>query len=125
MRSTFSLLGIIIVLAIGYFIYTRQIGGGAESESLPRQANLIAVRQDLLSLGQAERLYQAANGRYASMDQLRGSGMVSSIPDGRRWGYAYSVESHGPEYFRITATPLDPSSGFQSLSMDEAMQIQD
>ena len=86
MRAFFGFIGILLVLGIGWIVYTIQIKNGPEGELLPQQSNLIAVRQDLLSLGQAERLYQATNGQYATMDQLNGSGVVNRVPDGRRWG---------------------------------------
>ena len=123
MRAAFSFIGILIVLGIGYFIYTAQIKSCPEGDSLPRQSNLIAVRQDLLSLGQAEKLYRATNGSYAAIDQLRNAGVVSIIPDGYRWGYEYGAEEYGTDYFRITAIPIDRSLNLPTLSIDETLQI--
>ena len=124
MRAAFGFIGILIVLGIGYYIYTAQIRNGPDGEALPRQTNLIAVRRDLLSLGQSERLYLAANGRYATMEQLRDSKITGDFPDGNRWGYEYSAELDGAIHFRITARPINPSgSALPTLSIDETLQI--
>jgi hypothetical protein len=123
MRAVFGFIGILLVLGIGWIVYTIQIKNGPEGELLPQQSNLIAVRQDLLSLGQAERLYQATNGQYATMDQLNGSGVVNRVPDGRRWGYEYRIDSLGSGHFVITAIPDRPGPGNPTLSVDETLRI--
>lgn len=124
MRAAFGFIGILIVLGIGYYIYSAQLRNGPDSESLPQQTNLIAVRQDLLSFGQAERLYLAANGRYATIEQLKDSRVVSNLPDGTHWGYEYRAEVDGAQHFRITANPIQSSgSALPTLSVDETLQI--
>ena len=88
------------------------------------QTDSVAVRGDLLSLGQAERLYYAANGRYAGLEELRQSNAMNSFPDGVRSGYQYSAEVEGYGHFRITASPIDSSrTDLPVLSIDETMQI--
>jgi len=123
MRAAFGFVGILMVLGIGWILYSNQLQRGPNIESLPQQTNLIAVRQDLFSLGQAEKLYQATNGYYATIDQLRSSSVVSRIPDGHRWGYEYRVDVYGSESFVVTATPVNPGSGRPTLSVDETLQI--
>ena len=57
MRAAFSFVGILMVLGIGYFIYSTQIQSGPDGEPLPQQTNLIAVRQGLLPRAVREALY--------------------------------------------------------------------
>ena len=118
------MVGLLMALAIGYAIYSAQIRGLTNNKPLAQQINLVAVRRDLLSLGQSERLYLAAHGSYASLEQLRHSDLMSSFPEGNLSGYMYAAEVDGAEHFRITASPKDSSrSDLQTLSIDETMQI--
>jgi hypothetical protein len=124
MRASLGLIGLLIVLGIGYYIYSSQIGQVADDKPAIQQINLTAIRSDLLSLGQAERLFFAANGSYATLEQLRSSGVMSSIPEGNRSGYRYTAEVDGASHFRITANPPGSSSGdLPTFSIDETMQI--
>jgi hypothetical protein len=124
MRATLGLVGLLIVLVIGYLIYSAQIRGVTNDKPLAQQTNLIAVRGDLRSLGQSERLYLAANGSYATLEELRRSNFISSFPEGNRSGYIYSAEVDGAAHFRITASPADSSRvDLPTLSIDETLQI--
>jgi|WetSurSiteA1Bulk_404760.scaffolds.fasta_scaffold05752_4 hypothetical protein len=124
MKATFGMVGLLIVLGIGYFIYSSQIRHATNGKPLAQQIDFVAVRSDLLSLGQAERLYLAANGSYATLEQLRHSKVMSSIPKGNRSGYRYSIEVDGAAHFQITASPTDSSGAdLPILSIDETMQI--
>ena len=84
MRASLGLIGLVIVLGIGYWIYSAQIGQVTDGKSPVQQINLVDIRSDLLSLGQAEKLYLAANGSYATLEQLRSSKVMSYIPRGSR-----------------------------------------
>jgi len=124
MRAVFGFVGILMALGIGYFIYSTQIQSGPNGIPLPQQTNFIAIRQDLLSLGRSEGLYLATHGSYATIEQLKSSGIASIIPDGNRWGYEYSIEIEGAAHFIITARPIDSSRPDQpTLSIDETMQL--
>ena len=124
MRATFAMVGLLIVLVIGYLIYSTQIRQATGDRPLVQQINFVAVRSDLLSLGQSERLYLAANGSYATLEQLRHSDIVSSVPESNRLGYEYTAEVDGAEHFRITASPTDSSrDDLPTLSIDETLQI--
>lgn len=124
MRAGFSFIGILMVLGIGYIIYSTQIQSGQNGTPLPRQTNVLAVKQDLLSLGRSEGLYLATNGSYATIEQLMDSGVSSIVPDGSRWGYKYSIEVEGAAHFIITASPIEASGTDQpTFSIDETMQV--
>lgn len=118
----FGMIGLLAVLAVGYYIYSAQIRQTPDHTPPARQINRVAVRQDLLSLAEAERIYMATHGRYAGLEELRRSGEVNPLPAGRQ-GYVYEDEVDGAAHFRITAKPVDDSSELPTLSIDETMQI--
>jgi len=124
MKKTAGLLGLVIALGIVYYMFKTQSqhlpGGGAP----PKQTiDVVGVKNDLLAIAQAERMYLASHGSYATLDQLQQEGSLSFSPTNRR-GYIYSAEVDGGQHFRITATPSDPAKeGWPTLSIDENMQI--
>ncbi|MBI2819828.1 MAG: hypothetical protein HYX73_07600 [Acidobacteria bacterium] len=128
MRALMSLLGLVIVLAIGQFIYrsyfTGPSGGAATmGTNNPRAiADVTGVRNDLLAMAQAERAYMALNGRYASLADLRTSGDLLIDPARDRQGYYYSAQV-SDRSFLITATYTGPATGMPTLSIDESMQV--
>ncbi len=124
MRATVGLVGLLTALGIGYFFYATQIRDSTVDRLLPHQVNLVAVQRDLLALAQSEKTYLAIHGSYATLDQLRESGMVNPFPNGASWGYVYDAEVEGATHFRITATPTDTvASDNPTLSIDETMHF--
>jgi len=123
-----GLLGLVIVLAAGQFIYrsyfTGPAGGAATmGTNNPRAiADVAGVQNDLLAMAQAERASMALNGRYASLDDLHASGDLVMDPARVRLGYSYSAEI-ADRHFVITATYSGPATGMPALSIDETMQI--
>ena len=121
MGRILSLISIVIVVAIGGYIYTRQaqtvtsIGGNPETT-----VDILAVRNDLMAIANAERRYWATNARYASLDELRTNGDIE-IPG--REDFAYSVETSDTG-FRIVASysGSDPDAP-KKISVDEAMTM--
>lgn len=124
MKAVFSLGGLVIALAIVYFLYKAQLPEGAGGgKSSIEQIDLTGVRTDLLGLAQSERLYLASNSTYASLEQLQQAGAVT-FSGAKRRGYHYAIEVDAGKHFKITATPADPAkSGWPVLSIDETMQI--
>jgi len=124
MRAALGMVGVLVVLAIGSLIYSTQIRQVTNDKPAIQQINDAAIKSDLLSLAQSEKLYWATNGSYAPLEVLRQSGVANSFPDGNRSGYRYIAEVDGADHFRITASPLDSSrSDLPILSIDETMQI--
>ena len=123
MKAAGAVLGLVIVLAIGYFIFKSQFTQGPMGGAPPQQTiDVAGVRSDLISIAQAERLYLASHGTYASVEQLQQDGAITFSGTNRR-GYNYTAEISG-EHFRIVAAPADPAkAGWPALSIDETMQI--
>jgi hypothetical protein len=120
MKAGAWVLGLVIVLAVGYWVYKAELVPGPQGGTPPlEQADIAGVTSDLVSIGQAERLYLASHGTYASLDQLRQEG---SIPFGSsRHGYNYSIEVEGAEHFKAVAVPA--RAGWPALSVDETLQV--
>ncbi|MGO9275742.1 MAG: type IV pilin protein [Terriglobia bacterium] len=123
MKSWMTLLGLVVVLAIAYLFYTKWAGRSAPTSRPQQQINLVGVKSDLLAIAQAERMYLAANGTYASLDQLRQDGSMTFSPTNHR-GYNYSAEIDDGQHFKITAIPADPAQGdLPALFINETMQV--
>ena len=123
MKKVGGLLGIVIALGVGYFIFKAQMTTGPTGGAPPQQTiDVAGVKNDLLAIAQAERMYMASHGSYASVDQLQQDGSIQFSGSNRR-GYNYQAEISG-ERFRIVATPVDPTkAGWPTLSIDDTMQV--
>ena len=121
MRAVASVLGLVIVLAIGWFIIKSQFTQGPMGGAAPKQQiDVVGVKADLLAIGQAERLYLASHGSYASLDQLQQDGAITFSGTNRR-GYNYSADVDDGQHFKITAMPS--TEGWPSLSIGENMSV--
>lgn len=125
MTRVLGLIGLLIALAIGWYVYMQQAqtASSAAGASTPKAAiDVAGVRNDLLAIASAEKQQFALEGKYLSLDELRAKGTV--IPEGRR-GYSYSAEVSASS-FRIIATYSGPemAGAPKSLSIGEAMQIE-
>jgi hypothetical protein len=122
MKAVASVLGLVIVVAIGWFVIKTQFTKGPMGGSPPKQViDVVGVKTDLVSMGQAERLYLASHGSYATLDQLQQEGAINSL---NRGGYSYSAEVDDGQHFKIMAVPSSANQeGWPSLSIDENMEV--
>jgi hypothetical protein len=123
MKKVGGLLGIVIALGVGYFIFKAEMTQGPAGAAPPQQIiDVVGVKNDLLVIGQAERTYMASHGSYASIEQLEQDGALQFSGTSRR-GYNYAAEIAG-EHFRVVATPADPAkAGWPTLAIDDLMQV--
>jgi hypothetical protein len=126
MSRLFSFLSVIIVMAIGTYIYSTQI----QSSSAPAGANhpqaainITGVKSDLMSIASAEHRYFVSEGKYASFDELISSNTVTFVRQRPPYTYEVQTSSGG---FRVVATRSgDDGSGTPAqLSVDENMEFQ-
>jgi len=126
MGRVFGFLSVVIVMAIGMYIYSRQI----ESSSAPAGANnpkaainITGVRTDLMSIASAERRYYASEAKYVSLDELISSNYITVARQRPPYTYEVQMTSGG---FRVVATRSgDDASGTPAqLSVDENMEFQ-
>jgi hypothetical protein len=126
MSRLFGFLSVVIVLAIGLYLYSRQV----QSSSAPAGANtpkaaitITGVRNDLVSIASAERRYFASEGKYVSLDELISTNYVTVSRQRPPYTYTVQISSGG---FRVVATrSADDTSGAPAqLSVDENMEVQ-
>ena len=116
----FGLLGVVIVLCVGFFLYQRSVADLPEG-SPQEQIDTTAIRQRLLTIAQTERQYQASNGKYATLEQLAGDNLLPGGTEQRGYTFTASVTSTG---FTITATPTaDDKEEWPTLEITETMQV--
>ena len=126
MGRLFGFLGVVIVLAIGMYVYSKQV----QSSSAPAGANtpkaainITGVRSDLISIATAERRYFASEGKYASFDDLVSSNYITVARQRPPYSYEVEVNSGG---FKVVATRsgANVSGTPAQLSVDENMEFQ-
>ena len=126
MGRIFGFLGVVIALAVGMYVYSRQVesSSAAAGANNPKAAiNITGVRSDLFSIATAERRYYATEGKYASFDELISTNYITVAR--QRPPYTYEVQTSGSG-FRVVATRSgDNTSGTPAqLSVDENMEFQ-
>lgn len=125
MGRAFGFLTLIVVVAAGAYIYMRQTQStmAAGTTNPTATVDLIGVRNDLLTIAQAERSHAALQGAFVSIDVLRSQGELT-MERNNRGPYSYSAEI-GEGGFRIVASYSGPeNSGMpKTISIDQTMQI--
>ena len=117
----FGILGVVIVLCVGFFVYQRSVADISEGGSPQEQIDTVAIRQRLLTIAQTERQYQASNGKYATLEQLADENLLPGGTEQRGYTFTDSIRSNG---FTITATPTaEDKAGWPTLEVTEAMQV--
>ena len=118
----FAILGLVLALGAGYFLYQRSATGLPAGESPMEQIDTVAIRQRLLTIAQTERQYQAANGTYATLEQLSQENLLSGGTEQR--GYRFTAVVNGSAGFTITATPVDANkAGWPTLVVTDSMKV--
>jgi hypothetical protein len=93
MGRAVGFVSLLIALAVGAFIYSKQSTSGLPSGATSPKAaiDLTGVKSDLLAIAQAEKRYYTMNSKYGSLAELRDNG-DTNVADSRG-PYAYSVET--------------------------------
>jgi hypothetical protein len=121
MGRAFGFVVLVVVVAVGGYVYTRQAVSVTSIGSNPQTSiEVTAVRNDLLALANAERQYFASNGKYVSLDELR-TGADITIPT--RANYSYSAQATDTT-FKIIAVYSGPDpKAPKRITIDETMAI--
>jgi hypothetical protein len=125
MGRIFGFVGILTVLAVGMYLYSKELQStsGAVGGNNPKAAvNITGVRADLIGIAQAERTYFASENKYASLDELISSHAITI--NRQRPPYTYEVETSSGG-FRVVATrSASDGSGLPAqVSVDENMEF--
>ncbi|HEY3382520.1 MAG TPA: type IV pilin protein [Vicinamibacterales bacterium] len=118
----FGLVGLIIALGVGFYLYNRSASTGPGGTAPQARIDATAIRQRLLTIGQAERQYLATHGSYATLEQLSQDELLPGGAEQR--GYTFTAVATGNEHFTITATPTDANkTGWPTLEITERMEV--
>jgi hypothetical protein len=122
MRSVLSLVVVAAIVLLSYKFYFSKMQ--AEGTGNPvRTIDVVGVKNDLLAIGEAERIYQAQHGSYASFDELVSSGGVTMRKAGRD-GYTYDVETSTDSFRVVAHCPTATQPGCVNYSVDQSMEVQ-
>jgi hypothetical protein len=131
MSRSLGFIGLIIVVAVGAVIYMKQVQSasspGAQAEGAGANPHstidIAGVKNDLLSIGQAERAHMASQGKYVSIDELVAAGELNAVKTSRpHWTYNTNISDTGFKVYAIYSG--DASAGKPPrLSIDETMQV--
>jgi hypothetical protein len=127
-----GLMGLLITAAIGLGIYMYTLKQSAPGAGMVVTQNIsvVGVKNDLIAIGQAERMYYTQNGSYADLPTLASTGTMN-ITRTSRDGYAYSAVPSG-NTFTVTATytppPVENPAGvtpphFPTFTIDQTMEV--
>ncbi len=124
MRSGAALLGLVIVLGIGYYFYRQSLEPVSGEKLSPlQQVDITGVKSDLLGIAQAERLYLSNHSSYGTLEELQQDGSLNFGGTNRR-GYDYAAEIDGASHFKITAhSTRNDNMNWPTLSIDETLTI--
>lgn len=123
MGRVLGFVSVVITMAIGMYIYSQQVKttmpatGTGNAEEF---ATITGVKNDLISIANAERGCLASEGKYVSLDELISGNYITIKSE--RPPYVYAVETNSGS-FRATATRTTKGSPAQ-LWITEAMQVQ-
>jgi hypothetical protein len=127
-----GLIGLLVVAAIGLGIYMYSLKQMAPGSGMVATQNIsvVGVKNDLVAIAQAERMYYVQNGSYADLPTLTSSGAMN-ITRTSRDGYTYSALPSGST-FTVTATytppPVENPAGvtpphFPTFTIDQTMEV--
>jgi hypothetical protein len=122
MRGLLSLVLALAVVFLVYKLYFAQLKSGPTAANPISTVDVVGVKNDLLAIAQAERMYQAEHGSYVSLEELASSGGISLERSGRN-GYTYEVET-SPDSFRAVAhCPRTTARDCTSWVVDQTMEV--
>jgi hypothetical protein len=122
MGRIFGLVAMVLAMAAGLYIYSKQgqtLAASAPGGNLQGYANITGVKNDLIAIANAERGFNIQQGRYGTLDELNSEKYITI--NGHRENYTYDVQTTDSG-FRVTATRSTAGSPSQ-LWIDETMEI--
>lgn len=126
MRSLGSLVAVLVVAAVVGFTYKYYLSQNQPDAPIshPQQTiDVTGVKNDLLGMAQAERVYQAEHNSYASLDDLVSSGAMTMKKSGRD-GYTYEATASAESFRIIAHCPSATLPGCTSYVIDQTMEVQ-
>lgn len=123
MRSVVGLVVVAAIVLVSYKLYFSKMMADSGGRGGPVQTiDVVGVKNDLIAIGQAERMYQTEHASYASMDDLVSSGALSIRKDGRD-GYTYDVETSADGFHVVARCPAQKFPGCSNYAIDQGMEV--
>jgi hypothetical protein len=127
-----GLIGLLVTAAIGLgiYMYTLKQAAPAHDMVVTQNISVVGVKNDLIGIAQAERMYYTQNGTYADLSTLSSTGTMNMSRTGRD-GYSYSAVPSGST-FTVTATYTAPPASnpagvtpphFPTFTIDQTMEV--
>lgn len=123
MRGLVGLLITALIVVLGYWYFVSKTQSSGVPGTPAQVISTVGVQNDLLSIAQAERIYWAAHGSYASLDELYSSGTLAAKKSGRA-GYTYSAETSSGGFTVTARCDTTTTPGCSSFAVDQSMQVQ-
>ena len=121
MRAVGPLVGLVVVLGAGYFIFQRSASAGSSQVTPRQQIGTVAIRERLVTIGKSEQQYLATHGTYATLEELASEDLLPTGVDLHGYALSGTARSGG---FTITARPTDEShADWPTLEITEGMQV--
>src|ERR1700730_13750895 len=129
MKSLVSLM-VTAALGLGIYLYTLKQAAPAPGMVVTQNISVVGVKNDLVAIAQAERMYFVQNGSYTDLPTLASSGTMN-VTRPSRDGYTYSVVPSG-NTFTVTATYTPPPvenpahvtpPHFPTFTIDQTMEV--
>jgi hypothetical protein len=129
MKGLVSIMAV-AAISLGIYMYTLKQAAPAPGMVVTQNISIVGVKNDLIAIAQAERMYFTQNGSYADLATLASSGTMN-ITRTNRDGYEYSAQA-SPSGFTVTAmytTPPVPNSAgvtpphFPTYTIDQTMEV--
>jgi hypothetical protein len=117
-------------VGLGIYMYTLKQAAPGPGMVVTQNISVVGVKNDLISIAQAERMYYTQNGSYADLSTLSSSGAMN-ITRTSRDGYTYIAEP-AANAFTVTATytapPVSNPAGvtpphFPTFTIDQTMEV--
>jgi hypothetical protein len=117
-------------LALGIYMYTLKQASPVPGTAVTQNIDFTGVKNDLVAIAQAERMYYTQNGSYADLPTLTSTGTMN-LARTSRGGYTYSAAPAGNS-FTVTATytapPVANPAGvtpprFPTFTIDQTMEV--
>jgi hypothetical protein len=125
MRGLGSVIGLLVVALIALMVYKYFLTSGQSAgATTPVQTiDAIGAQNDLIAIAQAERVYQAQNGKYASLDELLSEGSMQMHRPSRE-GYTYDVDASEQNFVATARCTSPPLPGCHNYSVGPTMTVQ-
>jgi hypothetical protein len=121
MRSVAGLIVTLLIVFGMYKLFFAQLQSTG-SASPTHTVDVAGVKNDLVSIAQAERIYWVQHSAYGTVGDLTSSGAMSMSKTGRD-GYTYEAEASANSFRVVAHCPAATSPGCSNFAIDDSMTI--